>query len=277
MRTHFILFCSLFWGCLLSASAQKWQLSLEAGGQHSFIPAYTHMADRQPCPPSSGYCSITATNDIAYTYQNRPAGYVKLNLGYRSNERLQVYHSLGFSLLRFQPTVSETSSGENPTSYCYERDENGNLIAVPCDDNNTLRYSDSRSGRTSVLYALQELGASYQLLARFSVQAGFDLSYKLYSQLYAPEMYYTPGSSWEDPGEYYFEMEKDRSGTGFRSVLLGVHTGIAYELTDRFSLSLALQHSLSPVYNGEERIGKGYERSRASQLRLGVRYTVRSW
>jgi hypothetical protein len=271
MRNHFLLFCSLFLGTILSTHAQKLQLSIEGGAQQSFIPSHTETADTQPCPPGSGFCGSTQEVDIAYSYTNRPAGYVKLNLAYSSSERLQFYHNLGFGMLRFQPTVKLYPSGGSGSGECIERDEHGNMVVVACENTSPSFYRDDRSGRTSLLYLSQELGARYKVGSRLWVQAGMDVSYRLHSQLYAPVLQYS-----QEDG-YTVSMQKDRSGTGFSGILLGVHTGLGYDLTDKLTLSMGLQHSLTPLYTEEMITGKGYEKSRASQLRLGVGYKIKGW
>jgi opacity protein-like surface antigen len=271
MRNHFLLFCSLFMGCMLSAHAQKLQLSVEGGAQQSFIPNRTEAGLRLDCPSTSGYCSGTKNYDIDYSYQERPAGYVNARLSYNQSERLQYYHTLGLSLLRFQAKVLVRTTGENGSGNCFALDENGNPMVVACENSTPDYYNDDHMGKTSLLYLSQELGARYKVASRLWVQAGVDLSYRLHSQFYVPVLQYSQGDG------YTVSIQNDRSGTGFGGVLVGVHTALAYDLTDQLSLTMGLQHSLTPLYTEEIISSKGYEKSRASQLRLGLAYRIKSW
>lgn len=287
MLKPFFLFCSLIFGCAWTVAAQKLELSVEGGLQQSWLPNHTERAQLQPCPPTSGYCSFTSQADIAYSYTEKPAGYLKAHLSYSTTNRLQLYHNLGFSLLRFQPKVvivtppsAYNNEGSTPTGNprgCYYTDSNGEQ--VPCGNSGLISMEQNKDiGKTALLYAMQEIGASYRLGNRWQVNGGVTVDYRLYSQVHAEEYKFTtePGG-WGNGSSFTIEEVKDRSGKGFNGALLGLHAGAAYSLTDKLSLSLGLQHSLTPVYNQEELMGKGHEQSRTNQLRLGVQYKLKSW
>lgn len=294
MFKSLILCPGILFACLLPAAAQGLQLSVEGGLQQSWIPDYTERAEISPCPPGAGYCSYTSYPDISTTYKEKPAAYLKARLSYSTSERLQLYHNLGFSMLGFQPiVVVENIQGPSPDgtgqwgepSTCYKRNSNGDLEEVPCSTAEPIFINSEDNGKTALLYALQEIGVSYKILPRLSVQGGVDISYRLYSQLRTSEFRYGnwPGvnegepNSGDDSPTFTIEQVNDRSGKGFNAILLGLHTGAAYSLTDKLSLSLGIQHSLTPLYNREEIVGKGYQKSRANQLRLGVQYRLKSW
>lgn len=284
MFKSLILCTGILFACLLPAGAQELQLSVEGGLQQSWIPDYTERAEISPCPPGAGYCSYTSYADISTTYKEKPAAYLKARLSYSTSERLQLYHNLGFSMLCFQPiVVVENIQGP---STCYKRNSNDELEEVPCSTAEPIFINSEDNGKTALLYALQEIGVSYKILPRLSVQGGVDISYRLYSQLRTSEFRDTgnwPGvnegepNSGDDSPTFTIEQVNDRSGKGFNAILLGLHTGAAYSLTDKLSLSLGIQHSLTPLYNREEIVGKGYQKSRANQLRLGVQYRLKSW
>ncbi|WP_224999983.1 hypothetical protein [Cesiribacter sp. SM1] len=259
----------LFLACVMPVAAQKLQLSAEGGFQQSWIPDYTEravMPGNYPLSPP-GYSSTAYVVDIATAYQEKPGGYLKGNLSYALNDRLQLYHNLGLHLLRFQPRVElqnmRTFSGE------------GLWVEAPeaAPEDRMIIGNDQRSGKTSMLYLSQELGARYRLLPKIWIGGGVNLSHRLYSQVWVQQL--SIGSV--VPGQqpvYAITTEKDKSGANFNDQVLGVHIGGAYDLCSHLSLSLGLQHSLTPVYTANDAASR---RAKANLLSLGVQYKLKRW
>lgn len=302
MRKLFFAVAGLFFTCLQPLQAQKISLLGEAGLQHSWIPDYSDQKSLEFCPPTSGFCSIVSTADVAYVYKEKPGAYLKLALHYAVKERLRLYHQLTINLLRFQPqtklAVGSLSAGvqgitENNKQYfsqgqafgTYDQDafrnncvdEQGNPVS--CRIELPAVFSDEKLGKTSVLYVGQEMGAAYQLLPRFALNGGVDISYRVYSQVYVPRINFSQmpaNGSWMDPvlPAFTYSIEKDKSGSNLNSVLLGLHMGAAYEVFSGFALSLAVQHALTPVVEANSMAGK---KAKPNLLRLGVQYTLKQW
>ena len=295
MFKPFLLFCSLFLSCMLTASAQKLQLSVEGGLQQSWIPDYTEKPIRVPVSSNTGYSSYTLQENLEYSYKERPAGYLSANLSYTVGSRLSLYHNLGFSMLRFQPKTRMKDLQSNDTQYptggdepsiCYRRNSNGELEEVPC-NNTGVVVMGSRSedwGKTAMVYVVQDMGAAYQLGSRWQVRGGVSLNYRLYSQVLIEKIKYTSSSPtggesgyWGSEYSYTVEEVKDTKGTGFNPIVLGLHVGGAYAISEQLSVMLQLQHSLTPLYNQEMYQVKGHEQSKSNLLRLGVEYRLKSW
>ena len=278
------LSAGLVLAALLPVAAQRVQLSVEGGAQHSWIPDYSERVQLNTCPPGSGYCGISSSADINYSYQEKPGAYLKGVLTYAVNERVQLYHNLNLNLLRFKSKteMSGLSSdgsqsppsgdpgiivgvgkpiGSNYGSY-YCRDAEGNLVPCPEPEPEPMYTpSDDRLGETSILYLSQEIGGRYRVMPRLWVQGGVDISHRLYSQVYV--MHFNGGFGGSEPA---YSVEKDKSGQGFNSLLLGLQTGLSYELTEKFALTAAYQYSLAPDAGNN-----------ANLFRLGVQYRLRSW
>lgn len=293
MFKKILVFSGLLFACLLPAAAQKIQLSLEGGLQHSLIPDYTEKAEVQSCPPDagSGYCRSTSAVEVDHTYKEKPGGYLKSILSYSVSDRVQLYHNLNVNLLRFKASAtmkdfSTIDTLESPMFSC--RDEQGNLVA--CEEPEPVTFvgsPDERIGQTSILYLTQEMGVRYKVVPRLWVYGGVDISYRLYSQVYVPTISftYTPVEEEGEPsrwgaggggtlGDITYGTAKDTSGRGLNNLLLGVQAGVAYALTDKFALSAAFQHNLSPAYEANNTAS---QKARANLFRLGVQYTLKGW
>jgi hypothetical protein len=91
MCKKIFFFAGLLFACLFSAAqAQKLQLSLEGGLQHSWIPDDAERAPINYCPPGSGFCGYTSSASINFAYKEAPAGYLKGLLLYSVNSMVQL-------------------------------------------------------------------------------------------------------------------------------------------------------------------------------------------
>ena len=297
-----MLFSALVLGSIIPAAAQRVQISVETGLQHSLIPDQisTEQIPMPFCPGGAGTCTVN-TARVEDAFKDKPTGYLKGLLLYSVNPRVQLYHNLNLNLIRYKHTVKvhmneqqQEGSGSSGGGWmgspsgdvyngCFQYDENGQVVSVPCQDQNNREFqsppADERIGNTSILYLTQEMGARYKVASRLWVYGGVDISYRLYSQFYEYKMNMTykpteeggDAPPWGTPrngGSYEvnYSVEKNTSGDSFRNLLLGVQAGAAYELNDNFALTTAFQRDM------------GHNSRKASHLvRLGVQYRLKSW
>jgi hypothetical protein len=259
----------LLFACVMPLAAQKLQLSVEGGPQQSWIPDYTEHTylPGGVLGPPPGYSSSMYQVDIATTYREKPGAYLKGNLNYALNDRLQLYHNLSFHLLRFQPKT------ELQNIEVYAGEEGWVEAPEAAPEDRVILRNDERAGKTSMLYLTQELGARYRVLPKIWVGGGVNLSHRLYSETWVQQLTMEP----ENPGGqfvYRLSTEKDKSGDRFNSQTLGAHVGAAYAVCSQLSLSLGLEHSLTPVYKANDAASR---RAKINLLSLGVQYKLKSW
>lgn len=230
--------------------AQKYRLSVNAGGNASFLPGFQNniiTAKRSALiEPEFGEENgnfIAAGNYYAKT---------KPGAGFYVDGVVDRY-------LKNNWTVS-VSLGFNRVAFTYETEQ--------ADNSQMMQQAQQRLGDIRLLYLNSRFLNVTKRWGRFGVQAGPVLSYLVHKKYTQSVSFY--GEEASVPVVYAIGDDKGAA----RKLLAGADLAVHYQLVHNLNIDLRVQRYFTPVYQKEQTGDDRYKKGKPLQLSAGLSYRL---
>ncbi|GAB3414649.1 hypothetical protein GCM10027516_05390 [Niabella aquatica] len=247
----------------MGSNAQKYTVSVQAGGNTSFISKFVN----------------------AYTYAQKPLEFdYELDPGMGTDNFIRgveikdtkTRNKLGFFAdVQMERNLKNNwgigaSLGVNKIAYSYETPDFGITIADP-----VLNNELSKMGNVKLLYLTTRLVNISKRWNRFSLIAGPELSYLLSKK-------YVTTVTWQwqsvQNSKQYISSVSDAKGNASQ-LLIGAVLGAQYDMGKRFYVRVSSQKIFTSLYKNQEPLNNFYktnvhEKSRPLQAELGLGFRV---
>lgn len=239
---------------IVAANAQKYSISVQAGGNASFISKFDNeyvYGQRVLALPSfldNGEGNFDKMIGIADTKTEN-------KIGFFSDVQIERNLKNNWSI--------SASLGVNQVAYSYETPTFGITTTDP-----TLNNAINKIGDVKMLYLTTRLANISKKWNRFSLTAGPELGYLLSKK-------YVSMVTWQTTqGETRYRSTV-RDGKGDASKLLvGASLGLHYDVSSRFYARLGAQKMFSSLYKKDEAHEDVYKKSRPLQAELGLGFRI---
>jgi len=249
----FLLLAALIIGTLV-ADAQKYRLSVQAGGNTSFISKFDNKYTyaQRPLNPYDGILAPGTGNTIM--------GMDKTNT--KPEEKIGFLADLQIERKLQNNWGISASLGVNQVAYSYE------TPAFVATTDQTLKKALNKIGDVKLLYLTTRLANISKRWNRFAITAGPELSYVLRKK-------YVTAVSWQTTQDdrHYLSVAGDGKGEA-NKLLIGAALGVQYEAGKNFYVRLGGQKIFSSLYKKEGTAADVHKKSRPIQVELGIGYRI---
>lgn len=248
----FLLLAALISGTLVS-NAQKYQLSVQAGGNTSFISKFDneYKSAQRPLNP--------------YEFLDMAEGHSVSSIGI---DKTKTENRIGFFAdvqierqLRNNWGIS-ASLGVNQVAYSYE------TPAFVITTDQTLKNALSKIGDVKLTYLTTRLANISKKWNRLTLTGGPELSYLVSKK-------YVSAVSWQtiQNEKQYLSIAGDGKGD-VNKLLIGATLGLRYNVGKNFYVRLGGQKIFSSLYKKEGTHEDVYKKSRPLQAELGLGFRI---
>lgn len=254
----------LFFFISISVYSQKFNFSISASYNQTFIADIEKTAPNSRYPLSSGYSSVFYSK-IKENYQSNSGAKIQGSISYKLNAKLFIESGLQISMHRFNKlTYIEPLGSEFSDDIIISNSDTSGIIV-----GEFPTYSlenKEKVGDTRTIYTEIPIKIGYAFLnSRLKCKLGILTSFLAYADVYEFNNYFN-----SDP--YYNEMiidvEKNTSADGFKNLMFNGNIEIDYLVYRSFGLNLSYLYSLNSIYDKDASIGK----PKYNLLSIGVSY-----